>query len=306
MHNNEKDDSAKESSVEEEDMEEAAKDLMPPEISEDLVKQARGGGSRNVSLVDEEYLKDVLQTGEIKKPPAQPLASLWQDSSLYTQQLGTAPPASPLRSSFRSEDGEEHSQELDKALGIAASMTPLKQGLQILPRTPQTSMLPNAASTPDPTKRVPCSPRLSTKSPRVLGPRPLPYSPRLPPASPLVGRSPLAVVNRLLPHSPSLQARVLPSTPDRLKILDTRSPRLLPRSPFLPSAGSSGVAASPRPWSRNVSLVDEDYLKQALDTSADSSKLRNISLVDEDYLREALDTTAGSNKFSADGSFLDV
>ena len=153
--------------------------LMPPEVSEDLVKQARGGGSRNVSLVDEEYLKDVLHTGEIKKPPVQPLASLWQDSSLYTQQLGTAPPASPLHSSFLSEDDEEHSQELDKALGIAASITPLKAGVQRLPRTPQTSMLPNAASTPDLTKRVPCSPRLSTKSPRVLGPRPLPYSPRV-------------------------------------------------------------------------------------------------------------------------------
>ena len=312
LHNNEKDDTSRESFMEEEDIEESVKGLMPSEISDDLVKQARGGGSRNVSLVDEEYLKDVLHTGETKKLPVKPLASLWQDSSLYTPQLGTAPPASPLHSSFRSEDDEEHSQELDKALGIAACITPLKPGLQKLPRTPQTSMLPNAASTPDLTKRVPCSPRLSIKSPRVLGPRPLsysprmPYSPRLAPASPLITKSPLAVINRLLPHSPSLQARLIPSTPDRRKIQDTRSPRLPPRSPFLPSAGSSKVVASPRPRSRNVSLVDEDYLKDALDTSAGSSKVRNISLVDEDYLREALDTTTGSNKFSADGSFLDV
>jgi len=79
------------------DIEEQAVEMMPTEVSKDLLKTIRSANSRNVSLTDDNLLNDLLSDKKELKieeavklaPPPARLDHLWQDSNLYTQEMSS-------------------------------------------------------------------------------------------------------------------------------------------------------------------------------------------------------------------------
>ena len=219
------------------DIEEQAVEMMPTEVSKDLLKTIRSANSRNVSLTDDNLLNDLLsdkkelQIEEAVKlaPPPARLDHLWQDSNLYTQEMSSKvnaiqdDPLSPVNASFQSDkDGLNASlgREIDEVVSSQTMVTPVKsKGLLQDKRTPTNSLLclpspkyQGRTSTPLSSHIIQSGVRLTSPLPSVLCSSPFPkypLTPRLNPVLPSPMQSP--VVGGCGDCSPVVKANILRS-----------------------------------------------------------------------------------------------
>ena len=98
----------------------AAAQLLPPEVAEELVQRLQDGDTVDTAMGDDTFTEEVVG-GEA--PPR--LAALWEDDSLYTQQL-SQPGTTVAKGADQEPDQELEAPETRPARAVEASQAPAK------------------------------------------------------------------------------------------------------------------------------------------------------------------------------------
>ena len=262
------------------DIEELAVEMMPTEVSKDLLKTIRSANSRNVSLTDDNLLNNLLsdekelQIEEALKlaPPPARLDHLWQDSNLYTKEMSSKvndDPSSPVNASFQSDKGGLNSslrQEIDEAVSSQTMVTPVKsKGLMLDKCTPTKTLLclpspkyHGLTSTPISSHIIQSGVRLTSPLPSVMCTSPFPKYPSTPRNNPVL---PSPVQSPVVGGCGDCSPLVKVSCATNFKTAgninnpggDCSSPILSTRRPF--SGDRDGAMRSPRMGSNHKTPV---------------------------------------------------